>query len=113
VEISVKQLDQMTVVAITGSIDALTAGEVTNCLSAQIGGGQKQLVIDLGQVDFSSSAGVRVILAALRESRQHGGDLCLAAAQPGVEKVLKMSGLTSVLKTFTTVDEALAGFGSL
>jgi anti-anti-sigma regulatory factor len=47
----------------------------------------------------------------LKESRQEGGDLHLAAAQPGVEKILKMSGFTSILKSYPTVAEAVAGFG--
>jgi len=112
VEITVKQLNQTSVVSMMGSMDALTADEVTRFLSAQIGTGQKQIVADLSQVDFVSSAGLRAILAALKESRQQGGDLRIAAAQPGVEKILKMSGFTSILKDYPTVDEAVTSFGS-
>lgn len=111
-DITAEQIDQTTVVSIAGSIDALTAGEVTNFLSAQIGSGRTQLVGDLSRVEFMSSAGLRAILAALKDSRQHGGDLRLAAAQPGVDKVLKMSGFTSILKTYPSVDEAVTSFGS-
>ena len=111
-DISAKPIDQTTVVSIAGSIDALTADEVANFLSAQIGSGHKHIVGDLSRVEFMSSAGLRAILAALKDSRQQGGDLRLAAAQPGVEKVLKMSGFTSILKTYSSVDKALASFGS-
>ena len=72
--------------------------------------GASQLVADLSQVEFMSSAGLRAILAALKEARQHGGDLRLAAAQPGVEKILKISGFTSILKAYPSVDEALSSF---
>ncbi len=111
-EITAKQIDQTAVVSVVGSIDALTAGEVADFLSAQINQGHKQIVADLSQVDFMSSAGLRSILVTLKESRQQGGDLRLAAAQPGVDKILKMSGFTSILKTFSTVDEAVASFKS-
>jgi anti-anti-sigma factor len=112
VDLSVKQVNQTTVVTVAGSVDALTAGEVASFLSEQIGAGQNQLVADLSQVDFMSSAGLRAILATLKESRQQGGDLRLAAAQPGVDKILKMSGFTSILKAFSTVDEAIASYSA-
>lgn len=111
-DIQVKQIDQTAVVSIAGSIDSLTAGEVTSFLSEQIGAGYRQLVADLSQVDFMSSAGLRAILTILKQSRQEGGDLRLAGAQAGVEKTLKISGFTSILKTYPTVDEAVASFGS-
>jgi anti-anti-sigma factor len=109
-DITLNQLDDTTVVSLAGSVDALTAQEVTNFLNSKIAGGQHHLVLDLGRVDFMSSAGLRAILAALKETRQEGGDLRLAAAQPGVEKILKMSGFTNILKTFLTVDEAVDSF---
>ena len=109
-DITLNQLDDTTVVSLTGSVDALTAQEVTNFLSSKIAGGQHHLVLDLGRVEFMSSAGLRAILAALKETRQEGGDLRLAAAQPGVEKILKMSGFTNILKTFLSVDEAVDSF---
>lgn len=106
---STKQI-RSTVVSIDGSIDAMTADQVTSYLSKRIREDETRLVLDLGRVDFMSSAGLRAILATLKESRQHGGDLRLAAAQTGVEKVLKMSGFTHILKTFNTIDEAVQSY---
>lgn len=111
-DISARQVNEATVVTITGSVDALTAGEVTDFLGQQLAADRNKLVADLSQVDFMSSAGLRAILTTLKESRRQGGDLHLAAAQPGVEKILKMSGFTNIIKSFATVDEAVAGFGA-
>jgi len=111
-EITAKLLGQTTVVSIAGSVDALTAGQVTRFLSSRVGEGQTHIVADLSQVDFISSAGLRAILIALKESRQQGGDLRLAAAQPRVENILKMAGVTSILQVYLTQDEAVASFGS-
>jgi anti-anti-sigma factor len=57
VETSVRQQDQATVVSITGSVDALTAGDLTSLLLENISSKHKNLVVDLGGVDFMSSAG--------------------------------------------------------
>jgi anti-sigma B factor antagonist len=98
------------VVTVIGNIDAQTALNLTNYTSAQIAKGCTCLVYDLSQVNFMSSAGLRVILIALKESRRQRGDLRLAALQPGVEKVLKLAGFNRILKSYASVEEALASF---
>ena len=104
--------NQKRIVAIAGNVDALTAGEGTQYLSERINAETKQIILDLSQVDFMSSAGLRMILTALKASRQLGGDLYLAGAQPSVEKMLKVSGFTSIVKTFPTVEAAVVEFSS-
>jgi anti-anti-sigma factor len=102
--------NQTSIVTIAGSVDALTAGEVIQYLTNTISAGRKQIVLDLSQVDFMSSAGLRAILVILKESRKQGGNLYLASAQPGVERILQMAGFTSIVKTFSSVDAAAAEF---
>lgn len=109
-DISVQQSDQMNIVSIAGSIDALTADQVTSRLTELISSVKKHLVLDLSKVEFMSSAGLRAILGALKETRRQGGDLYLAGAQAGVDRVLKMSGFSKILKTYDSVDEAVAQF---
>lgn len=109
-KISSEKIDHLMVISITGSIDALTADQVTGHFDQELGQGNTRLVADLSNVAFMSSAGLRAILASLKQSRQMGGDLCLVAPQPDVERILKMSGFTSILKTYASVDEALADF---
>ncbi len=79
-------------------------------IDERISSGEKHLVLDLSKVEFMSSAGLRAILGALKETRQQGGDLYLAGAKAGVERVLKMSGFPKILKTYDSVDEAVAQF---
>ncbi|HEX7973825.1 MAG TPA: STAS domain-containing protein [Anaerolineales bacterium] len=109
-ELFIRQLNQAGVVSITGSVDALTSGELTKFMLEQIQSGQRQLVADLSQVEFMSSAGLRAILAAFKESRQQGGDLRLANAQPGVQKLLKLAGFTNIIRIYPTVQEAVSSF---
>jgi anti-anti-sigma factor len=102
---------QVSVVSIAGSVDALTSGHMTGYLTDQVDQGYKHLVLDLSQVEYMSSAGLRSILEGLKFSRQAGGDLRLAAPQPGIEKMLKMAGFTSIRKTYASLDEAVNSFG--
>lgn len=108
--ISVDEQDGVTVVRVAGSIDALTAEQFQQALQDELAEGDVNLVADLSQVDYASSAGLRALLAGVKESRQKGGDLRLAGVQKGVAKVLAMSGFTSILKMYDDADAAVGSF---
>ena len=98
------------VVAAEGSIDALTAPETTDFLLAQVAGGHSDLVFDMSGVPYMSSAGLRTLVAVLKEARTQNGDLRLAAAQADVQKVLEMSGFLKILDHYPSVEEAVASY---
>jgi len=110
VELQAQQNGAAVVVTIAGDMDALTAEEVVQFINAQIERGQVALVADLSRVDFMSSAGLRVILAAVKAARASGGDFRLAGPQPGVSRTLNLAGFGSFLQIFPTVGEAVASF---
>ena len=110
-EIKVEQRDKVTIVTPIGDIDALTAKEVAAFLDSQLREGENQLVADLSQVGYMSSAGLRALLATLKEARHRGGDFRLAAAQDSVRQVLEMSGFTGIFQVFPTVEAAVTSFG--
>lgn len=98
------------VVSVNGSLDALTAPELADALTTQLREGNAQLVADLGKLEYTSSAGLRVLLNSVKEARSKGGDLRLAAVQPNVQKVLDLSGFMSIMKSYASVDAAVASF---
>jgi anti-sigma B factor antagonist len=108
----VRQETNSTVVTVTGSVDALTAAELTKVLSREIAEGHANLVVNLVGVEFLSSAGLRALLGAVKETRSNGGDLRIASTNPGIDKVLKMSGFHNIAKVFASQDEAVSSFGS-
>jgi anti-anti-sigma factor len=98
------------VVSIHGSIDGLTAGELLDALGGEIRSGKIRLVADFAAVDYISSAGLRAVLATMKDARQQGGDFRLAAVPPEVWKVLHLSGFTSIVKSFPDVESAVGSF---
>lgn len=108
----VQQESNSTIVNVTGSVDALTAAELSKVLTTQITEGRANLVVDLTGVEFMSSAGLRTLLGAVKEARSNGGDLRIASTNPGVDKVLKMSGFNNIAKVFPSQAEAVSSFGS-
>jgi anti-anti-sigma factor len=108
--ITIEQRSHVTVVSLAGSIDALTAEHLTTTMDEQLRSGRTRLVAALDGVDYTSSAGLRVLLGALKESRRQGGDLRLAAVGDRVRRVLELSGFTSILKCYPDVQSAVDSF---
>jgi anti-anti-sigma factor len=109
-EIESERQDQILVVSLAGSFDALTADQVLAYVGAQFVGDQRQIVLDLHQVDFMSSSGMRALLELLKKGRTVDGDLRLADPQPGVQRSLEIAGLVRVLKVYPSREEAIRSF---
>lgn len=105
-----KNLNDITIVSVEGSIDALTAPEINQYMTNLISSGKIKLVANFSGVDYTSSAGLRVLLAAVKDTRSKGGDLFLVGVQPDVEKVLTLSGFTSIIKVFSDEEQAVSHF---
>ncbi len=95
------------VVAVTGRVDAVTAP----CLDAELNGcideGATAIIVDLSGVEYISSAGLRVILAAAKRLKTSGGDILIASLTGTVKEVFEISGFYSIFKVFDSPDEAL------
>lgn len=109
-QIAITDHDHVTVVGVSGSIDALTADALVTALLEQLQAGRTRLVAHFAGVEYTSSAGLRVLLSTLKDARQRGGDLRLAEIRPNVKQVLELSGFTSILKCFADVESAVASF---
>ena len=109
-DIVVEQHSPTTVVRITGSVDGLTADTLMATLQQQIDAGNTRLIADLSGVSYPSRAGLRALLAPVKQARSAGGDVRLAAVMPPVHKVLEMSGFTTILKLYPDVELAIASF---
>ncbi len=111
-EITASERSGATLVKIIGSMDALTCDQTQAFFDERINSTHVRLVVDLSQVDYLSSAGLRVLLSALKSARQRGGDLYLVGVQEGVHQVLKLAGFISIFKIFPMAAEAFAAFPS-
>jgi anti-sigma B factor antagonist len=109
-EIHDRHVGEVTVLILKGSIDAITSPAITEFIQAQIAKGNIKLVADLSGVDYTSSAGLRVLLGAIKETRARSGDLRLTGIQPDVQKVLNLSGFSNILKKYADVNAAVTSY---
>ena len=82
----------------TGEIDLYTAPRLHSELAAVIAnaGQDMRVTVDMSGVEFCDSTGMNVLLSCLRQVRERGGELELAAPRPAVMKILQVTALDSV-----------------
>jgi anti-sigma B factor antagonist len=98
-------------IAVAGEIHVSTAPEFSRLLSAAIGGGKTQVVLDLSAVEFIDSTGLSVLLNGLRRVTRRGGRMAIVCSNP---TVLRLFVITRLDSTFTIVGsrrEALEAVG--
>lgn len=100
------------VVVISGSVDGLTAERLLGTLTDLVEAGQTRLVADLAGVLYTSSTGLRALLATVKQARQGGGDLRLARINPPVLKMLELSGFTAIMKCYDDVAGAIDSYAA-
>ena len=99
--------DAMQVFRPVGRLDSATSGDLETVLIEHLDGGCTGIVIDLGDLDYISSAGLRVILMAGKRLRVAGGKLVLARMRDSVRDLFEMSGFLGLFPLADTVEQAL------
>ncbi|MCY3020895.1 MAG: STAS domain-containing protein [Planctomycetota bacterium] len=105
-EITVRNEQQALVVAVVGRLDGMTTPEFDRQSSAWVKPGQR-LVLDLSQLNYISSAGLRSILALGKQMKAAGGALGLSGLSGLVEEVISLSGFNTILPIYSDVASAL------
>jgi anti-sigma B factor antagonist len=90
-------------------VDSNTAPTFEGELKSIIDEGQRNVVLELGGVEFMSSAGLRAMVSALKACRGGGGNLVIASPSDRVVEVMQLAGLTSL---FNMYDDETAAVGS-
>ncbi|MCY3736776.1 MAG: STAS domain-containing protein [Gemmatimonadaceae bacterium] len=109
--VETSQTGSTAVAAVSGRVDSANAKEFEEELSAIIDKGATGLVVDCGELNYISSAGLRVFLIAIRKTSAAGGGLALCRVPDHINEVLEISGFSRLAKVFETVEEARDSFG--
>ena len=95
-------------VKLSGRLDSAGVQEIDHRLSALTAARQAFILVDLSQVPFLASVGIRTLLTNARVLRQRGGKMALLNPQSLVEEVLKVTGIESIIPVFHDLDAASA-----
>ncbi|WP_029009199.1 STAS domain-containing protein [Azospirillum halopraeferens] len=90
-----------------GRVDSGTAGAFETRLVQAVNAGQASVVVDMAQLAYISSAGLRALLVAAKRARPAGSRIVLAAMSASIREVFDMSGFTSLFEIHTNADAAI------
>ena len=96
------------VVSFNGRLDALTAQEAEQRLAALIDEGQHRLVLDLAELAYVSSAGLRTLLSTAKRLNKVQGKLAFCALRPAIHDLFVISGLNGIFTIVKTEADAIA-----
>ena len=105
-DISTRTSNDIHIVAIAGSLDSTTSPEAQKALDAVLAGARK-IALDFSELDYISSAGLRVLLGAAKQLRASGGTLRMFGLNRSVREVFEISGFSAILSVYASEAEAL------
>ncbi len=97
-------------IAPQGRLDAVTVPALETAIDEQLNARHFRLIIDLAEVGYMSSSGLRTLLRARRQAQTGGGDVVLCAMNERVTEVFEMIGFNNLFRIFPTAAEAAAAW---
>ena len=101
------QHEQLVILTVQGSIDVLTAPQLSEAVLEAVSGQPRGVVIDLTLTDFLASAGMAALVAA-HEAIAPSGLFGVVAAGPATSRPLQVMGLDQTLVLYPTLAHAVA-----
>lgn len=93
------------VISVSGSIDTNTYAALEKEIDSTLQNSPKAIVLDMKDVNYMSSAGVRVVLKAKKMLRQNNGEFSLVNLQPQIRKVFDIINALPDLNIFASIEE--------
>ncbi len=110
-EVNVRELNGTKIIAIVGELDGKTAPEAQAKI-LPLAQSDSALLIDLSQVGYMSSAGLRMMLLIYRQIGAAGGSVALTGLTEEIEEVRELTGFLTYFTTYESVDSAIEAMGS-
>ncbi|MFC4729710.1 STAS domain-containing protein [Coralloluteibacterium thermophilus] len=98
--------DQIRHVALQGRLDTHTYQALDDRLAPLLAGATRSLVLDLAELEYISSAGIRSIFKARKALSARGGKVVVVNPQPQIQKVFDLVKAVPLNEIFTSVAEA-------
>lgn len=106
-ELITEKQGAVVVFKLKGRLDALAAPDFEQKCMKWLEAGESCFAVDLGELDYISSAGIRSILVVAKKLGAQDGRLALSRVSGMVEKVFTMTGIHSLFPVYASLDEAL------
>jgi len=90
-DLAEKQTGDVHVISVGGRLDAYSAAEAEKKIDSLIEAGRVKRVLNLNDLEYMSSSGLRVFLAQLKKARKQQGDIKLCCMKPNIREVFDIA----------------------
>ena len=97
----------MKIISLEGKMDAISAPEFEEQMGEWLEQGETSFIINLGEVNYMSSAGLRSILIVAKKLKEQDGKLIFVNLREEVQKIFRISGFSSMIPTYESLEAAL------
>jgi anti-anti-sigma factor len=111
-EITVKEFNNSSLITIKGRVDSSTSSILAQAFESIQEGGRYKLIVDMGQLEFISSAGFRALLAAQRSAKRYNrGEVVLVQVPEKIRLALAVAGFNELFTIYEDISSVpeLAG----
>ncbi len=109
-QLSVKTTNEVKILAFEGRLDTRTSPGAQQQLTRLIEAGENRFLVNFKKLDYISSAGLRVLLAAAKQLKGIDGELRICSLNEVVKEVFDISGFDMILPISASELEALEDF---
>jgi anti-sigma B factor antagonist len=109
--VEIKNFKHCDLLALSGRIDSETSPKLEKELSVLTESGHFKFVLDLENVEFMSSAGLRVLVNVQKLCKRYNrGEIVLASVPQNIYHALDLAGFTSIINIFDDTPSAVGHF---
>ena len=110
IELSEEYQGGVLIVQVKGRLDAISAPQVDKKVTNLIDMGNRFILMDFSEVDYLSSAGMRLLLSATKRLKNQEGKFVICNVNDDVLEVLKMAGFDRILRLVPSREVGLLEF---
>jgi len=104
------QQNQTSIVSIKGQIDASNSNKIHTTIMDKIKTGCNSMILDFSEVNYISSAGLRILIYASKTISKKSGNFSICSLSKEVEQIFQVTGLDKILDTYKDLKANLDSF---
>ncbi|GIH50390.1 anti-sigma factor antagonist [Microbispora rosea subsp. rosea] len=104
--------DHVLVVALDGALDYTNAELLRRDVEAVLGAEHRELVLDLSDLGFCDSTGIRILLSIRKLMQERDGAVTLAGPNARLARIFRLTGLINAFTVAPSLAEALDAVGA-
>lgn len=108
-ELRYSELDHnIRLIRLSGKLDIVGTGEIETKFAGYCAGENPRVLVDLSEVDFLASIGIRLLTLAAKSVASRGGKMVLLHPTTDVKNVLEVTGIPAIIPMYDSLESSQA-----